>query len=105
MLVVDEYILDRKNPVFREFAQSLHAKGIAAITFSAGLTQAGLTRLHEFVTSRDMPIGKELAERAAKEISCIKLSLLTSLTLRLSKARGERAWQARCMGGLHIRAS
>ena len=74
MLVVDEYILDRKNPVFREFAQSLHAKGIAAITFSAGLTQAGLTRLHEFVTSRDMPIGKELAERAAKEISCIKLS-------------------------------
>jgi len=73
-LVVDEYILDRKNPVFKEFAESLHAKGIAAVTFYAGLSQAELKRLHELITAQDMPVGKELVERAATDLSLIQLS-------------------------------
>ena len=73
-LVVDEYILDRKNPVFREFAGVLHAKGIAAIAFTSGLKQAELVRLHEIITSREGPMGKELAEQAEKEIAHITLS-------------------------------
>ncbi|HYQ48368.1 MAG TPA: HEAT repeat domain-containing protein, partial [Thermodesulfovibrionales bacterium] len=73
-LVVDEYILDRGNPVFREFAGVLHAKGIAAITFTAGLKQPELVKLHEVISSREGPMGKELAERAGKEITHITLS-------------------------------
>jgi hypothetical protein len=73
-LIVDEYTLDRRNPVFREFAQTLHTKGIAAVTFSLGLNQGDLTRLHELISSKDTPIGRELVERAEREISHIKLS-------------------------------
>ena len=67
-LIVDEYTLDRGNPVFKEFAKILHAKGIAAITFSAGLKQAELVRLHEIIIAQDGPIGNELAELAQKDI-------------------------------------
>ncbi len=73
-LIVDEFTLDRRNPVFREFAQTLHTKGIAAITFSMGLSQRDLTRLHEIISAQDTPIGKDLAELADKEISHIRLS-------------------------------
>lgn len=73
-LIVDEYTLDRRNPVFREFAQTLHTKGIAAVTFSSGLNQRDLTRLHELISAQDTPIGKELVELAEKEISHIRLS-------------------------------
>lgn len=65
-LVVDEYTLDRKNPVFREFALSIHSKGIAAITFYAGLEIEELLGLHECITSKDTPTGKALAELAQK---------------------------------------
>lgn len=73
-LVVDEYILDRGNPVFREFASVLHARGIAAITFTSGLKQTELVKLHEFITSREGPMGKELAAKAEKEIAHVTLS-------------------------------
>lgn len=73
-LIVDEYTLDRRNPVFMEFAQTLHAKGIAAVTFSMGLNQGDLTRLHELISAQDTPIGKELAGLAEREISHIRLS-------------------------------
>ena len=74
VLIVDEYTLDRKNPVFREFAQTLHAKGIAAVTFSLGLNQTELKRLHELISAKDTLLGKELVELAEKEISHIRLS-------------------------------
>ncbi len=74
VLIIDEYTLDRRNPVFREFAQALHTKGIAAVTFSLGLGQRDLTRLHEFISGQEMPVGKELVELADRELSHIRLS-------------------------------
>jgi len=76
VLIVDEYTLDRRNPVFREFARTLHMKGIAAITFSLGLDQQDLTKLHEFISAKDTPVGRELAELANKELSHISLSFI-----------------------------
>lgn len=67
VLVIDEYTLERKNPVFREFALSIHRKGIAAITFYSGLTIDELLGLHELITSKDVPIGKALVEVAEKK--------------------------------------
>lgn len=65
-LVVDEYTLDRRNPVFREFALSLHGKGIAAVTFSAGLAMDELLGLHELITQKAVPAGKAFVETAVK---------------------------------------
>jgi hypothetical protein len=66
-LVVDEYQLDRKNAVFREFANSVHSRGISAITFSSGLSKEELTGVHELITAKDMRIGKALVEKAKTE--------------------------------------
>ncbi|MCX5720293.1 MAG: hypothetical protein NT055_10155, partial [Nitrospirae bacterium] len=37
VLVFDKYTLDKKNPVFREFALIFYSKGVAAISFYSGL--------------------------------------------------------------------
>ncbi len=66
ILVVDEHVLDRKNPVFREFALSLHEKGIAAVTFVLGLTVDELQGLHEIITDRGFT-HKEIGESAQKK--------------------------------------
>ncbi|MEW6068300.1 MAG: HEAT repeat domain-containing protein [Nitrospirota bacterium] len=67
ILVIDEYTLDKKNPVFLEFALSLHEKGIASITFYSGLETEELISLHELITMRDGPTGKAFLERAEKK--------------------------------------
>jgi len=62
VLVIDEYVLDRNNPVYRECALSFHERGIASITFSSSLTMEELVALHEVLTRRDGPNGAELVE-------------------------------------------
>lgn len=74
-LVVDEYKLDSKKPVFREFAGSLHRKGIAAVTFLSGMEANELSGFHELIAAKDMPFGKDLADMAqARAITHITLS-------------------------------
>ncbi|GAB4488833.1 MAG: hypothetical protein OHK006_19820 [Thermodesulfovibrionales bacterium] len=76
-LVVDEYTLDRNNPVFREFAQSLHAKGIASVTFMAGMTPAELFALHEIITLKDLSPDVTVPNLAReKELRRIILTML-----------------------------
>jgi HEAT repeat protein len=48
-LFVDEYFLERKNPVFREFALALSKLNIARITFVKGTTREELYGLHHFL--------------------------------------------------------
>ncbi len=67
-LIVDEITLDRGNLVFKEFAKTLHAKAISAITFSAGLNEAELLRFLELITAKGGPTGNELAELAQKDM-------------------------------------
>jgi len=74
-LVIDEYTLDRENPVFKEFALSLHSKGIAAVTFHSGLNVEELVSLHELITMREGPVGTALLEIAEKKgLSNIRLN-------------------------------
>jgi HEAT repeat protein len=76
-LVIDEYTLDRKNAVFRELATSLHSKGIAAVTFSAGLTREELLGFHEIMAMSESPAGGTVADCASeKGISHIRLDLI-----------------------------
>ncbi len=62
VLMIDEYTLDRKNPVFIEFALALHAKGIAAITFHSGLEEKEVLMLHMLISDKDLPAGQALVE-------------------------------------------
>lgn len=64
MLVIDEFTLDRRNPVYREFALSLHERGVAAITFTTGIAKEELVRFHELISCGDLPSGESLAERS-----------------------------------------
>ncbi|GAB4387810.1 MAG: hypothetical protein Kow0025_03480 [Thermodesulfovibrionales bacterium] len=64
-LIIDEYTLDRKNPVFREFASSLHRMGIAAVTFSRGLAREDLLGFHKLIAAKEAPDGGSIADRAA----------------------------------------
>jgi hypothetical protein len=74
-LVIDDYMLDRKNPVFREFAISLYARGIAAITFYSGLTIEELLGLHELIVEKDVVTGQSLLEQAAgKGLKSVRLT-------------------------------
>lgn len=63
-LVVDENTINRKNPFLKEFARSLHNRGIAAIKFHLGLTKDELIRFHELLTMRELITGSALVEYA-----------------------------------------
>jgi hypothetical protein len=76
-LVIDEYKLDRKNPVFNDFAIALHAKGIAAITFYSGLEEKELVEVHQLIADKDLPVGRDLVELyKAKELKHVRLTPL-----------------------------
>jgi HEAT repeat protein len=62
VLMVDEYTLDRNNPVFMEFAFALHLKSIASITFYSGLEEHEVLILHELISDKDLPAGQGLIE-------------------------------------------
>jgi hypothetical protein len=60
VIMVDEYTLDKKNPVYTEFALALHSKGIASVTFHAGLEENELQLMHELISDPDLPPGRAL---------------------------------------------
>ena len=51
-LFVGQDYLDQKNPVYRDFALSLNAQGITAVTFKNGLDLGELDRFHRIITTR-----------------------------------------------------
>jgi len=65
-LVIGDFSLDKKNPVFREFAVCLHSRGVAGITFSGGLTKDEIVSFHELLVSKDTATGAAFAELAGK---------------------------------------
>ena len=63
-LVVDEFLLDTRNPVYRECAQSFFRKGLAGVTFRKGLSVEELTHLHELLTAAHIRSGTQFVEEA-----------------------------------------
>lgn len=79
VLMVDDYLLDKKNPVFREFALSLYRKGIVAIIFSSGLEIEELIGFHELLITGDEVIGqavlKTAEEKGLKHIRLVPIDI------------------------------
>jgi hypothetical protein len=48
-LIIDDNYLDKKNPVYKDFATCLSQKSIAYLTFMSGLTKEELYSLHQFL--------------------------------------------------------
>jgi hypothetical protein len=51
-IIIDTYYLDKKNPVYRDFALNLSKMNIAYITFKAGITKDELYRFHSFISEK-----------------------------------------------------
>lgn len=51
-IIIDKYHLDKKNPVFRDFALTLSQMNIAYISFITGITKDELYRFHRFITEK-----------------------------------------------------
>src|SRR5574341_1444367 len=51
-LLVGQDYLDRKNPVYRDFALSLNKQGIGAVTFVQGLEKDELVKFHRIITTK-----------------------------------------------------
>jgi hypothetical protein len=49
VLIIDESYLDKKNPIYKEFALSLSSKTIAYLTFKQGLTKEELFTFYQFI--------------------------------------------------------
>jgi hypothetical protein len=82
-LMIDNAVLDKKNPALKEFALSLYSKGIASVTLNTMLTIEELFGFHELITGKDIPMGPALLEVAEqKGLRNIKL-----LPLNLSKLK------------------
>lgn len=110
-LAIDQYTLDKKNPVYREFALSLSSKGISAITFSAGIEPNELVLLNELVMMRDGPVGEEL-HRLALNRGLIHVLLhpikLSSFRFQEGKKQGpskRKLWEDYIYGLLHGKLS
>jgi len=55
-LFVGQDYLDKKNPVYRDFALSMNQQGIAAVTFVRGLDREEMVRFHRIITARQEEI-------------------------------------------------
>jgi hypothetical protein len=51
-LLVGQDYLDRKNPVYREFALSMNQQGIAAVTFISGMDKEELVKFQRILTTK-----------------------------------------------------
>lgn len=51
VLIIDESFLDKKNPIYKEFALSLSSKTIAYLTLHQGLTKEELFTFYQFIVT------------------------------------------------------
>lgn len=66
-IIIDKYHLDKKNPVFRDFAVTLSHMHIAYITLKNGITKDELYRFHRFITEKTDDLTVNNLMQVAKE--------------------------------------
>ncbi len=72
-LIIDDYYLDKKNPVYREFALNLSRMNIAHVTFITGLTKDELYEFHRFISGRMGEVPAETVEEKLRELNLIHI--------------------------------
>lgn len=72
-LIVDNYFLDRKNPVYMEFALHLSDMNIAYVTFISGLTKDELYEFHRFISEDYSGVSSDELEKILRERKVIHI--------------------------------
>ncbi len=72
-LIIDDYYLEKKHPVYREFALHLSDFNIAYVTFLTGLTKEELYAFHRFISSKVDDATKELLEERFRDLELIHI--------------------------------
>jgi HEAT repeat protein len=72
-LIIDDYYLDKQNPVYREFALNLSRMNIAHVTFTTGLTKDELYEFHRFISGRVDEVPAEIVGEKLRELNLIHI--------------------------------
>lgn len=66
-LIIDEFYLEKKNPVYKDFALYMNRLGIAYITFKKGITKDELYEFQRTITEKVLVESPELIEKKFTE--------------------------------------
>ena len=77
ILIIDNYHLDKKNPVYREFALSLNKMNIAHVTFKTGITKDELYGFHSFLTEKTEDLTVNNFNKIFKKYNLIHIGIGT----------------------------
>lgn len=72
-LIIDDFYLDRKNPVYRDFALHLNKMNIAYISFITGLTKDELYVFHKLVSEKVSEMTSEEVQKRFNELNLIHI--------------------------------
>jgi hypothetical protein len=91
-LIIDDYFLDKKNPVYKEFALTLNSMNIASVTFIKGLTKDELYSFHLFISENTSESSKEVLERILKEynLTHVKIGFIDYSLFYLDEGKTEK---------------
>ncbi|MBS1113417.1 MAG: HEAT-like repeat-containing protein, partial [Nitrospirae bacterium] len=72
-LIIDDYYLEKKNPVYKEFALHLSNLNIAYVTFITGLTKEELYAFHRFISAPVIGSSTESLQEQFRELNLIHI--------------------------------
>ena len=75
ILIVDNYYLDKKNPVYKDFAVCLNRKNIASVTFMSGLTKDELYSFHRFISENVCDASSEDVQKLFSEYKIFHIKI------------------------------
>ena len=74
-IIVDNYFLDRKNPVYKEFAVHLSSMNIASLTFISGLTKDELYQFDRILSEDTKEADAKVIQEALKKWNIIHIAI------------------------------
>ena len=75
-LIIDDSYLEKKNPVYREFALQLSGLNIASVTFITGLTKDELYQFHRFISTKIVDSPQESAQDQFRSLNLIHVRVV-----------------------------
>ncbi len=72
-LIIDDRYLEKKHPVYREFALHMSALNIAYVTFLTGLTKEELYAFHRYISSKVDDSRSESLEEKFRDLNLIHI--------------------------------
>jgi hypothetical protein len=73
--IIDDYYLDRKNPVYKELASHLNKLNIIYITFLTGLSLEELYEFHKFISGKISELNEDELHERLKESNLIHIKI------------------------------